>query len=59
MGPIATATAILGIYTSMLWITGRRLKGVAEAFLKREQEIDAREAELLKEMHKSARPMEY
>ena len=59
MGPLAAITAILGVYTSMLWLTGRRLKEATEAFLKREQEIDKREAELLKKMHENARPMEY
>jgi len=59
MGPLAAIAAVAGIYTSMLWLTARRLKQVTEAFVRREAEIDAREAELLKKMHQSARPMEY
>lgn len=59
MGPIAAIAAITGVYTSMLWLTARRLKQVTEAFLRREAEIDAREQELLKNMHQSARPNEF
>jgi hypothetical protein len=59
MGPIAAITAILGVYTSMLWLTGRRLKEATEAFLRREQEIDKREAEMLKKVQETQRPMEF
>jgi len=59
MGPLAAITAVVGVYTSMLWLTARRLKQAAEAFAPREAEIDAREQELLKKMHQSARPNEF
>lgn len=59
MGPISALAAVAGIYTSMLWLTARRLKQVTEAFVRREAEIDAREQELLKNMHQYARPNEF
>ena len=59
MGPIAAIAAITGVHTSMLWLTARRLKQATEAFVRREAEIDAREQELLKKMHQSARPNEF
>lgn len=59
MGPISAIAAITGIYTSMLWLTARRLKQATEAFIRREAEIDSKEQELLKKMHEHARPMEY
>lgn len=59
MGPIAAITAILGVYTSMLWLTGRRVKQATEAFLRREQEIDKREAEMLRKVQETQRPMEF
>jgi len=59
MGPIAAITAILGVYTSMLWLTGRRVKQATESFLRREHEIDKREAEMLRKVQETQRPMEF
>ena len=59
MGPLTAIVAITGVYTSMLWLTARRLKQATEAFVRREAEIDARERELLKKMHQYARPNEF
>jgi hypothetical protein len=59
MGPLTILTAVFGVYTSMLWLTGRRLKDATEAFLKREDEISRREEEILKKIRESSRPMEF
>jgi hypothetical protein len=59
MGPLTILTAIFGVYTSMLWLTGRRLKEATEAWLRREEEIARREEEILRKMKNSERPMEY
>jgi len=59
MGPLEAAVAVAGIYTSMLWLTGRRLKQATEAFLRREAELDRRDAELMQKLHRSERPMEF
>lgn len=59
MGPLTAVIAVMGVYTSMLWLTGRHIKQATEAFLRRESEIDRREAELLKKMRDSARQGEF
>ena len=58
MGPITAAGAIVGIYTSMLWLTGRNLKLTVSEAIKRRAER-RRAAEALKREHPSARPMEF
>lgn len=59
MGPVTVIAAIFGVYTSMLWLTGRRLKEATEAFLRREEELARREEEMLRKIVNSERPMEY
>lgn len=59
MGPLTAIVAITGVYTSMLWLTGRRLKQATEAFLRREAELDRREADILEKMKSSSRPSEF
>lgn len=59
MGPLTAVIAVMGVYTSMLWLTARRLKQATEDFLRREAEIDRREAEILEKMRDSARQGEF